>query len=522
MPQRSTSRTLRHLADAAARGVSARIRFRDTEARDAERTVDVLGFSFDAGRWLVATWTRELGSLRLLDLTRIRSVRPTSRPAARGPEGFDPVWFALGPLLGGGPTTPVRVPRADAALAPAVLPAGRWRAEGGSGRTWLVHSCDRPRVRALAASLGWGDALESPPAALSKGEGVDVASPEARILKLVSYILAQPAAVTAEQIYERFAGDYGDGKTQKARQAREKKFSRDKAAIKRLGFVLLKEGETYLIDPRSSALPKVELDAEEALAVWTAALAALRHSDHPLREDLESALRKMMSGWKGLPPRAAEASALGGDGAEPSGAEHLDDLVDAWLRRKRITIEYWHPGRDETETRQVDVYGFARRRGEWIFVGHCHKRDAVRVFYLSRVRKLTTPQAKAAAAKGTGAGRRGRGDDRAEYVVPEDFDIRRWSRQQPWDYVVHEPKPAAVRFSGSLAKISHQLLPGLRAAVDDQGRRTYRLEVRNLRGLVRQALAWGPEAELLEPPEGRALALEILRETRALVAGGRP
>ncbi len=37
-----------------------------------------------------------------------------------------------------------------------------------------------------------------------------------------------------------------------------------------------------------------------------------------------------------------------------------------------------------------------------------------------------------------------------------------------------------------------------------------RLEVRNLRGLVRQALAWGPEAEVLEPEEARATAREIL------------
>jgi proteasome accessory factor B len=58
--------------------------------------------------------------------------------------------------------------------------------------------------------------------------------------------------------------------------------------------------------------------------------------------------------------------------------------------------------------------------------------------------------------------------------------------------------------------------------VDADGRRTFRLEVRNLRGLVRQALAWGPEAELVEPPEGRAMALEILREARKLLTGGQP
>ena len=525
MLDRTARNTLSHLAAAASRSVSARIRFRDTELADAERVMDVLGFTYDSGRWLVATWTRELNSLRLLDLDRIRSVRPTSRPAGPPPEGFDRDWFALRPLLGEGTVTPLRLPASDDLLAPTLLPAGRWTGEEGAWRTWLVHSCNPERVRALASSLGWDDAIDSVPSALSAREGVDVASPEARILKVVSFVLDQPGAVTAGQIFGRFPDDYGKAETPTARDARERKFSRDKAAIKRLGFVLAKVGEdSYLIDPRSSRLPAVELGQEEALAVWTAAVAALRHSDHPLREDLENALRKMVAGWRGLPPRAGQGDELGADGGEPSGADYLEDLVDAWLRRKRITIEYWNAGRDSVDSRQVDVYGWARRRGEWIFVGHCYKRDAVRIFYLSRVRKLTTPQAKVKDQPGQ-AGKRakkGRGDDRTEYSIPAGFDIRRWSRQQIWEYDVHEPKQAAIRFSGSLERISRQLLSGTRSTVDAEGRRTFRLEVRNLRGLVRQALAWGPEAELIEPAEGRSMALEILRGARALVAGGRP
>jgi proteasome accessory factor B len=49
-----------------------------------------------------------------------------------------------------------------------------------------------------------------------------------------------------------------------------------------------------------------------------------------------------------------------------------------------------------------------------------------------------------------------------------------------------------------------------------------RLEVRNLRGLVRQALAWGPEAELLEPAEGRAMAREMLATLAAALDGRAP
>lgn len=336
-----------------------------------------------------------------------------------------------------------------------------------------------------------------------------MASPEARILKLVSFILAHPEPVTAQRIFERFRGEYGKGETAKEKQARDRKFTRDKDAVRKLGFVLGETGDgAYLIDARSSRLPALELAPDEALAVWTAAVAALRHSDHPLRWDLENALRKLITGWRGLPPRAGEAEELGRDGGEPVGGKLLEKLVESWLRRKRITIDYWKASRDAVETRQVDVYGWARRRGEWIFVGHCHARDAVRIFYLSRVRKLSTPQQ--------------RGDAKEDYVIPESFDLRRWSRQQIWDYEVHEPRAAAVRFSGSLARIARQLLPGAKSSLDAEGRRVCRLDVRNLRGLVRQALAWGPEAELIEPADGRALALEILGEVRQLQHRGRP
>jgi proteasome accessory factor B len=67
-----------------------------------------------------------------------------------------------------------------------------------------------------------------------------------------------------------------------------------------------------------------------------------------------------------------------------------------------------------------------------------------------------------------------------------------------------------VRFRGSLAGIPKQLLPTSQVTTDESGARVARLYVRNLRGLVRQALAWGPEAEVIEPAEARAMAREIL------------
>jgi proteasome accessory factor B len=341
---------------------------------------------------------------------------------------------------------------------------------------------------------------------------------EARLLRLAAWILGQSEPVTRGQIYAAFPDDYR-GKADTA----ERKFSRDKDALKRLGFNLeteelggREEQVGYTIDARSSSLPPIDLTADEAAALWTAGVGALRLSAHPLRDDLENALRKLIVGTKGFPPRAAATEELATAGAaEPS--KLLPKLVEAWERRRRIRISYWRVASGEVVEREVDVFGWARRRGEWIFVGHDHLRKGVRIFYLSRVRALKQvglPRDEAEARA-----RRGR---KGDYDIPDAFDVRSWSRQQIWEYDVHPPAAAAVRFRGSLAGIAKQLLPAAQVTTDETGARVARLYVRNLRGLVRQALAWGPEAEVTEPAEARAMAREILASVADAASWGTP
>lgn len=331
---------------------------------------------------------------------------------------------------------------------------------------------------------------------------------EARLLGLASFIIEEGGSVTRKQIYERFPDDYRGSAL-----AREKKFSRDKDALHHLGFSVeleqvTKEDFAYSIDPQACILPAIDFTPEEATLLWAAGTAALRLSLHPLREELESALRKLMLGARGMPPRAALVEDLAAppepaDQKRTASGKHLATIVDAWERRRQLRLRYWRASEGKDIERDVDVFGWARRRGEWIFVGYCHLRKAVRVFYVSRVRGVSTPKG----AKDDG------------YAIPPDFDIRRWSRQQIWEYLVHPPVAAKIAFRGVLARLAKQLLPGAKVETDATGVRVARLDVTNLRGLVRQALAWGPDAEVLEPESGRAMARAILD---TMAQGGRP
>ena len=317
---------------------------------------------------------------------------------------------------------------------------------------------------------------------------------EARLLKLATWLSSRGEPTTRQQVYEAFPDDYA-GKD----EAREKKWTRDKQDLRKLGIpvqFLEEEGPegAYLVEATSCTLPRLEFLPEEAAVVWLAGQAAIRTHDHPLADDLETALRKLAVGAKGLPPRAALLEA---ERALPEPAtvrKWLGTLADAIERRKRVKLAYRKSDGTVTQ-RVVDVYGCAWRRGHWILAGHCHMRDAVRMFYLERVQSLKLAPAQA------------KGHD---YRIPDGFDIQDWSRQETWDYVVHPPVVARIRFRGSLASLAPRLLPGARITREPDNSRVARLEVRNLGGLVRQALAWGPEAELVEPAEGREMARDIL------------
>ena len=324
---------------------------------------------------------------------------------------------------------------------------------------------------------------------------------ERRLLKLAAWFLAHGPA-TREEVYAEFPKAYRGNAV-----AREKMWTRDKKDLQRLGVPLRysdDEGGSYQIEPGSFYLPRLSFTPAEAAVLTTASHAALRDPDHPLRVDLEAALRKLLVAGAGLPPRAAAVEAAREPGAPVQLRRWLATVADAVEDRKLLHLSYWVPARDELTERDLSPYGYAWRRGEWIVVGHCHLRNALRVFYMRRVRALKLAPTK---------------KKLPHFEVPEGFDVREWSRQEPWDYLAHPPYEAKVRFTGSLAKIAPKLMPKAKLSTTPDNARLARVVVRNLDGLVRQCLAWGPQAELVEPVEARDRAREILSAIGAAAGG---
>lgn len=333
------------------------------------------------------------------------------------------------------------------------------------------------------------------------GGGADTG--ERRLLRIAAWMMDRSEPFKREDLLEAFHRDYaGDD------EARFKKFGRDKDAVERMGIALrsVEDDRTrYLVDRTALHLARLTFEAAEAAVVWMAGRAALRAGDHPLRDDLESALRKLTVGAKGLPQAVPTPEPIAPPPATRELLERLALLAEAVQRRRRLHLVY-RGGAAGTETvRDVDVFGYGLRRGEWFFVGHCHLRDERRLFYVRRVVTLEDRPARAdhqcTVPKDTKGG---------DYLVPPDFELDQWRLQRPWDYRAHPPLDATVRLTGAMARGARGLLPGARVTLQDDGSRLAALPVRNLDGLVRQVLAWGEGVELVSPPEGRERARAIL------------
>jgi proteasome accessory factor B len=88
--------------------------------------------------------------------------------------------------------------------------------------------------------------------------------------------------------------------------------------------------------------------------------------------------------------------------AEPS----FPVLLEAVRTRRAVGFDYRKPGDDAPESREVQPWGVASRRGHWYLVGHDVGRSAARVFRLSRVVGAATPVGPPGA-----------------YAVPEGIDV---------------------------------------------------------------------------------------------------
>lgn len=185
--------------------------------------------------------------------------------------------------------------------------------------------------------------------------------------------------------------------------------------------------------------------------------------------------------------------------AEGESLEHLPLVADAvWSERAiRIHYESWKGARE----RRVDPLGLVLKGGTWYLVAWCD--GAARTYRVSRIRGIAVLEER--------------------FTRPPDFDLEaHWAQSTKRLEAELHPHAATVRLTAAGLRMMDWVLPAsIRASVvigepETDGRRTVTMMVGEPGHAAAELLRFGPELEVVSPPELRRRMAELAHGLAAL------
>lgn len=167
-------------------------------------------------------------------------------------------------------------------------------------------------------------------------------------------------------------------------------------------------------------------------------------------------------------------------------------FTEAIRARRPCRIDYVKPGDPEPEPRVIEPYVLALGSHSWYVIAHCRRAGAVRVFRLDRVLEMSPLD--------------------GAFEVPKDFDPRAY-HEEGRVYRAEEEREVVVRYTPRVARWMRE-----HGEVEERedGSVVVLHRVADPHWLVRHVLRFGPDAEVIDPPEIR----EMVREAAARAVPG--
>ena len=166
--------------------------------------------------------------------------------------------------------------------------------------------------------------------------------------------------------------------------------------------------------------------------------------------------------------------------------------------RKSLTlqIDYHIPGYDQPHRRKVDPYHAVGYRAQWYLVAHCHYKQSVRVFALSRMTDIKVTN--------------------DHFDAPDDFDFQQYVGAHFGIFRSDEDHEVKVRFSARATPyvLERRWHPTQSVHTKDDGSIDLSFNANHLFEVKRWVLSWGADAHVLSPPE----LVEMVRNDHATAA----
>ncbi len=271
-----------------------------------------------------------------------------------------------------------------------------------------------------------------------------------------------------------------------------------------LAYNRLKRGY-YYTEP-TFALPAINLNESDLFAVCVAQTVLNQYRHTPLFQKLASVFAKIHAALPDKTPVKPawmdERILVFPEPATRVDCEVWDTLAKALRENRRLRIVHAGPGGGEADAgpRTVDPYYLVSYKGEWYLSSFCHRRQAIRTFAISRIRRAA--------------------------VLEEGFTLPAGMTHQRmfgdpfgiiWKEAFHQVR---IRFSPEVAPYIRERQWHPRQTIRDLrgGGAVLEFTTNHLNEVKDWALSWGPGATVLAP---RALVDKVRKALRQAAANYR-
>jgi proteasome accessory factor C len=190
------------------------------------------------------------------------------------------------------------------------------------------------------------------------------------------------------------------------------------------------------------------------------------------------------------------------DDAERNGAYHatvgaagdvrlLANIRASLRRRQKLDLRYRRADAGDATARTICPYALVAASGTFYVVAYCESSDGLRIFRLDRIESAETTSHR--------------------FEIPADFSLENVLREGK-AFLSARPRALRVRYSSRIARWIAEREGG---SVEADGSLTLEHPLADVRWAVRHVLQYGPDAEVLDPPEAR----QAVRDALAAMAG---